>query len=147
MSVLTKQPILPTERDTRLASEGLELLNNTNEDITFKLENDKTLILPASVVALLQRILKEMSQGNAVSVVSLEAELTTQQAADLLNVSRPFVVKLLDDGVLPHRMVGSHRRVQLKEVLEYKQRTMEQRREALRELTQLSQEMGLYDST
>jgi excisionase family DNA binding protein len=138
-------PTLPTQRDTTLASTGLELLSrHGQQDITFKLEG-KTLTLPASVVSLLQKILSEMAQGNAVGIVALEAELSTQQAADVLKVSRPFVVKLLDEGILPHRLVGTHRRVMLKDVLEYKEQSKRQSREALRELTQLSQEMGLYD--
>jgi excisionase family DNA binding protein len=143
MSILTK-PIHPTEREATLAGEGLELLKNTSEDMIIMLGNEKTLILPTSVVGLLQSILEEMSRGNAVSVVSLEAKLTTQQAADLLNVSRPFVIKLVDDGVLLHRMIGSHRRVLLKDVLEYREKMQHTSEEAMQELARLSQEMGTY---
>jgi excisionase family DNA binding protein len=145
MSTLSKHPTLPSEHDSSLAGAGLELLQQ-NKEVVLKLESqDKTLTLSAPMVKLLQRIFEEMAQGKAVDVVSLETELSTQQAADLLNVSRPFVVKLLGEGVLPHRLVGSHRRVLLEHVLEYKEQTKRKRREALRELTQLSQELGLYD--
>jgi excisionase family DNA binding protein len=140
-------PTLPSERDSTLAGAGLELLTQHGQkDMTVRLEGeDKILTLSAPMVALLQRVFEELAQGKAVDVVSLESELSTQQAADVLNVSRPFVVKLLDEGVLPHRLVGSHRRVMLKDVLEYREQTKRKRRAALRELTQLSQELGLYD--
>lgn len=147
MPTLTKQLTVPSKHDSSLAGAGLELLSQQGQkDMTFKLEGqDRTLTLSAPMVGLLQRIFEEMAQGKAVDVVSLETELSTQQAADLLSVSRPFVVKLLDEGILPHRLVGSHRRVLLKDVLEYKEQTKRKRREALRELTELSQELGLYD--
>lgn len=146
MPVLTKPPTLPSERDTTLAEEGLELLSNrTQQDITFRLEGDtKTLTLSASVVGLLRHILEEMSQGHAVGLVALEAELTLQQAADLLNVSRDFVVKLLDDKVLPYHLVGTQQHVLLKAVLEYREKMLLESDKALQELAYLSQEMGTY---
>ena len=90
-------------------------------------------------------ILTEMGQGNAVAVSPIQAELTTNQAAELLNVSRPYLTKLLDDGVIPFRKVGTHHRVWLADVLAYKREAYTKRREALAELTALSQELGLYD--
>ena len=103
------------------------------------------LILPSSAAKVLLGILTEMGRGNAVAFAPVQAELTTNQAADLLNVSRPYFVKLLDEGVLPHRMVGTHHRVKLQDVLAYKQEMFEKRSAALDELTALSQELGLYD--
>ena len=144
MSITSEQPALPTERDNTLARAGLELLNS-GQAIILKLEGqDDSLTLSPSVVGLLQRIFEEMAQGKAVDVVSLGTELSTQQAAEVLNVSRPFVIKLLDSGVLPHRLVGTHRRVLLKDVLEHKETMQRQSREAMRELTELSQKMDLY---
>ena len=143
MSITSEQPALPTERDNTLARAGLELLNS-GQAIILKLEGqDDSLTLSPSVVGLLQRIFEEMAQGKAVDVVSLGTELSTQQAAEVLNVSRPFVIKLLDSGVLPHRLVGTHRRV-LQDVLEHKETMQRQSREAMRELTELSQKMDLY---
>ena len=89
-------------------------------------------------------VLKEMAAGHAVSVVPLEAEITTQQAAELLNVSRPYVVSLVEKGTLPARMVGNQRRLPLHDVLAYKADNRAKRLKTLEELTALDQELGLY---
>jgi len=101
--------------------------------------------LPAPAVRLLMDILTELGQGNAVALDTVQPELTTQQAADLLSVSRPYLVKLLDDGVLPSRKVNTHRRVLREDVLAYKQDIDAKRLQTLDELTALGQELGLYD--
>jgi excisionase family DNA binding protein len=99
--------------------------------------------IPASALRLLFAALSEMSCGNGVSLLPMNAELTTQQAADVLNVSRPYLVGLLEKGEMPFRLVGNQRRVRLQEVMGYKVRTDIDRRAALTELAQLGQEMGL----
>lgn len=140
------QPTLPSTQDSSLADAGLELLASHGEQVislTFE-GQDKTLTLPASVVGLLQRIFTEMAQGKAVDVVALNSELSTRQAAEVLNVSRPFVIKLLDSGELSHRLVGRHRRVLLEDVLAYKESMQRQSKAALKELAELSQGMDLY---
>jgi excisionase family DNA binding protein len=86
-----------------------------------------------------------MSQGNGVSLIPIQAELTTQEAADMLNVSRPFVIKLLETGEIPYRKVGTHRRTHLKDAIAYKQQIDTERSKALDELVKQSQELGLYD--
>lgn len=101
--------------------------------------------LPESVVRLLRGAVHDLAHGRAVTLISGEQELTTQQAADILNVSRPYLIKLLDQRDIPHTMTGSHRRVRLDDLMAYKQKRDRERREALRELTRLSQEFGLYD--
>ena len=99
--------------------------------------------LPDEAVAVLLQTLESLSHGKKVELIEVSEELSTQEAAELLNVSRPFVIKLIDEGVLPARMVGSHRRVARTDVLEYKAVQMKQRRKALDEMTKLNQEMGL----
>jgi excisionase family DNA binding protein len=103
-----------------------------------------TLDLPPVVAQLLMSILKETAAGHAVTLVPLEAEITTQQAAELLNVSRPYVIGMIDKGTLPARMVGNQRRLPLKDVLAYKADNRAKRRETLREMTALDQELGLF---
>jgi excisionase family DNA binding protein len=99
--------------------------------------------LPPVVTRLLMDILDETAAGRAVSLVPLEPEITTQQAADLLNVSRPYVVGLIEKGTLPARMVGNHRRLPLQDVLAYKADSRAKRRQALHELAAYDQELGL----
>ncbi|WP_295888592.1 helix-turn-helix domain-containing protein [uncultured Thiohalocapsa sp.] len=102
-------------------------------------ESDE-LVLPGHVLQMLLTVLSEMSQGNAISLIPRHQELSTQEAASLLNVSRPFVVGLLEKGEIPYHKVGSHRRVRLEDVLAYKESVDRQRLEALDRLTDLSQQ-------
>lgn len=106
-------------------------------------QGEETLELPHAVVRLLDRVLGEMADGNAVTLVPVHAELTTSQAADLLNVSRPHLIKLLESGAVPFSMVGSHRRVRAEDVLSYRSERIAKRREALTELTEEAERLGL----
>ena len=143
-------PILPSDQDAMLAraaqlalerSETLDKamhvqINAAGRELT-------TLDLPPVVTRLLMDILKETAAGNAVSLVTVEAEITTHQAATILNVSRPYVIGMIDKGLLPARMVGNQRRLPLRDVLAYKAENRAKRRETLREMTVLDQELGL----
>lgn len=102
------------------------------------------LVLPGHVLQILLDVLSEMSKGNAISLIPHHQELSTQEAANLLNVSRPFLVGLLEKGDIPFRKVGAHRRVLLRDILGYKENTDRQRVQALDDLAALSQdeEMG-----
>ena len=102
-------------------------------------------MLSAGAVRLLGMILTEIARGNSVAAVPVQAELTSQQAADLLNVSRPYLIKLLDQGKIPHHKSGSHRRVALKDVLDYKRNTDQRREAVLAELADLGQELDSDD--
>lgn len=102
------------------------------------------LVLPGHVLQILLDVLSEMSKGNAISLIPHHQELSTQEAANLLNVSRPFLVGLLEKGDIPFRKVGVHRRVLLRDILGYKESTDRHRVQALDDLAALSQdeEMG-----
>lgn len=108
-------------------------------------EERTDVVVPAEVVRLLIDMLEHLSRGDAVTVAPVHAELTTQQAADLLNVSRPHVVKLLERGEIPHRRVGNRRKVRLVDVMTYRRMDEKRRHAALDELTREAEEMGLYD--
>lgn len=99
--------------------------------------------LPTSALRLLVDILAELADGNAVKVVPVHAELTTKEAADLLNVSRPHFVKLLEDGVLAFHRTGKHRRVRFADLMQYKEARERASEQAMAELAQQSQELGM----
>lgn len=97
------------------------------------------LILPGFAIG----VLTEMSKGNAVTLMPINAELSTQQTTDILNVSRPYLVSLLEQGIIPFRKVGTYRRVMAKDVFENKQRIYIERLEKLNELATRAQEKGM----
>lgn len=99
--------------------------------------------LPATALQLLSDILSELADGNAVKIVPVHAELTTQEAADLLNVSRPHLVKLLENGALAHHKTGKHRRVRFDDLMAYKQARDDKSTQALDRLAAEAQELGL----
>jgi excisionase family DNA binding protein len=99
--------------------------------------------LPAPAVRILLRALQEMARGNAVTLTAVQSELTTQAAADMLNISRPSLIRLLDDGEIEYRRVGTHRRVRFDSLLKYKRKADAARRSALAELAAYDQELGI----
>jgi len=102
-----------------------------------------TIKIPAPAVRMLIHILEEMGRGNAVSLIPVHAELTTQEAADMLNISRPSLIQLLEEGTIAFRKVGTHRRVRLNALLKYKRQADADRRAALAELAAYDQELGI----
>jgi excisionase family DNA binding protein len=99
--------------------------------------------LPAKAVALLAEILDLMARGDAATLIPLQTEMTTQEAANFLHVSRPFLVGILESGHIPFRKVGTRRRVRFQDVLTYKQTIDAQREQALDALTAQAQELGM----
>lgn len=102
--------------------------------------------LPSEVYEALMVVVRALSEGKAVTVAPVNTTLTTQEAADLLGVSRPTFVKILDEGGLPFSRPGRHRRVLLADVLAYKEKRRTQRRKGLDELVELTENAGLYDA-
>ncbi len=102
-------------------------------------------VVPEAAFALLVAMLEELARGNTVAMAAVQEELTTQQAADLLNVSRPYLIGLLGDGKIPFRRVGNRRKLSLTDVLVFKRQDTARREEILDQLTAEAQEMGLYD--
>lgn len=99
--------------------------------------------VPREAYELFLEVLATLATGNAATIMPVHAELTTQQAADMLNVSRPHLISLLEHGDIPHRKVGSHRRVQVSDLLEYKRRSDADARDAARELSRQGQKLGM----
>jgi excisionase family DNA binding protein len=106
-------------------------------------QKEETIELPAGAVKLLQAILEDMASGRAVTIVPQNAELTTQQAADLLNVSRPFLVEQLEKATIPFRKVGTHRRILFQDLMAYKRSVDQSRLKALDALSAQAQELNL----
>ena len=147
---LTLPPDMPSDDEVALAGASSRLLAQlVKPDQSLRLivdgdgDGDQHVEIPAAAARVLVRVLSEMAQGNAVTLIPIHAELTTQQAADLLGVSRPYVVKEIDEGRLPARKIGRHRRVQFKDLMAYKQRMDADRRRALDELAALDEDLGI----
>lgn len=145
----------PSAEDIDAARTAARQLSRVNKGQPVRFTIDRTddvgagvaepISLPANVFRSLVKLLVEMGNGNAVAVVPVTAELTTQQAADLLNVSRPHVIKLIDSGKLQHKMVGTHRKLRAQDVLGFRDKMDFERREALTHMVGLDEELGLYD--
>ncbi|NBC03768.1 MAG: excisionase family DNA-binding protein [Bacteroidetes bacterium] len=141
----------PTRKEQKAAKESKDILErisgkqkSSSETIEIGIAGEAEPVkIPVSAFRFLNTIIEHMAQGKAITVNPVDAEITTQEAADLLNVSRPFIVKLLEEGEIPFHKVGSHRRIKLKDFLAYKSQYKKDQREALDELTKISQELGL----
>lgn len=144
-TVLEHEPILAKERE-RLRIGEIEELFQRSEGWRLRLvgPEGQGIDLPESLHALVREIVRVLTRGDAVSIVPISKELTTQEAADLLNVSRQYLVRLLERGEIPYHKVGTHRRIAFADLIEYKRRRDEERRRGLDELTRMSQELGLY---
>lgn len=142
-------PIRPTEEDVDLAQRGSsELSRLGNGALVLKVtllhgRDSAEVVLPAIAFQMLEMILEELAQGHAIVVTPIDREISTQKAADLLNVSRPYLIKLLESGRIPFHKVGSHRRVRLGDLLKYKVQMDAEADRAFAALVAQSQDLGL----
>lgn len=149
--------IAPTAADTAIARESSRQLSRFLDkyspvgghmpDVRLLVQADdepeEVVIIPASAFRLLTDILTQMACGNAVTLIPVHAELTTQQAADLLNVSRPFFISLIESDKIPYRKVGTHRRIRFDDLMTYKQAIDQARLQTLEELAREAQELDM----
>ncbi len=142
--------VTPTPRDSGLAGESGRLLakylDSEQEAVRFAVQDgngSESVTVPMSAFRLFTDMLSAMARGEAVALIPTHTELTTQEAADLLLVSRPYLVKLLDDGKIPHHKVGTHRRIRFDDLMAYKRASDAERRRALEELVARDEELGL----
>jgi excisionase family DNA binding protein len=135
--------LLARESSRRLATHKLGKRSSIRIQLLGDGEEAETVAVPASALRLFLHLLVEMSRGNAVTLIPTHVEMTTQQAADLLHVSRPYVVKLLDEGKIPCRTVGKYRRIRFDDLMAYKRKDDEARAKILDQLTAEAQELGM----
>jgi excisionase family DNA binding protein len=150
-SLSAPQTSLPQVEEIKAAVQGQRALaafvstqfETQRIDIFDEANNAHQIAIPTSALRLLGEILGELALGNAVKVVPIHAELTTQEAADLLNVSRPHLVKLLEEGALPFHKAGRHRRVLFSHLMNFKERRDLASHEAMEALSLQAQELGM----
>lgn len=146
MNALLERPgtIVPSDNDAKLATESSRILSkHSDQNLHVQLDDGQQLPLPRAIQELISHLLVEMSLGNAVTLIPIHAEMTTQEAADFLNVSRPHLVKLLETNQIRHHKVGTHRRVRFNDLRAFKQQQAEARAAALDELAAQAQELDM----
>jgi len=150
--MLTYRQLPPSEREAVIARTSKQLLSQyarEDQSLTVQVmdaDHEEPIELPAGAVTLLLDILGAMASGQGVTIIPEDAELTTVQAADILHVSRPFLIKLLNEGKIPYRRVGKHRRSRMEDVMNYKQAIDQHREAVLDQLVAEAQEQDMgYD--
>jgi len=149
VSSVLDEAVAPSEEDTKLARESSRRLSRflKQDRLTLQLpttdRETESIELPRPVVGLLMRILTEMAEGNAVTLMPIHAELTTQQAAAILGVSRPFLTKQMKENKIPYRRIGTHRRVRFEDLMNYKNGIDADRAKVLEQLAAQAQELKM----
>lgn len=140
------EPLIPTEKEVLMARESRRQIGSMKfgkkEAIRLQIEG-KQVSIPASVFRLMMEAISGMADGKTVAMIPVDGEVSPQEAAELLNVSRPFAAKLFDEGAIPSRKVGTHRRALTRDVLAYKQREKDARLKVLDELAAEGQRLNM----
>lgn len=143
-------PLIPKAHDIALAEQSSKklaaLFPKREKDFHMSIKVDKReakLTVPFSAIKLFLEILTQMAEGNAITLIPIHAELTTQEAANLLNVSRPFLIKLLEEGRIPFHKTGTHRRIRFVDLLHFKEQSDKISQKALDELVEQAQELDM----
>lgn len=144
---LVSEPLTATQEEQAILDRIDEILDEQLIGPHAKLISPagETIDIPETLYRLLRQVVHHLAHEDAVSIVPVSKELSTQQAADLLNVSRPYLIQLLESGEISYTRVGTHRRVLFGDLMEFKRKRDLERRQGLRRLTQKSQRLGLYD--
>lgn len=142
----------PSKQEQKVAIESysalasvIEQLHSDKAEIEIEETKDK-IVIPIRALKLLGDILKAMSQGKPISIVPVATEVTTQKAAEILGCSRPYLVKLLEDGKIEFTKVGKHRRIMFEDILKYKKQMKEEQKKNIIDIMNFDEELGLYDS-
>ena len=141
-----------SKAEQKIALSSIETLSKTEERVISNKQNEVTfavretgeiISIPLSALKLLKSIISNMAEGKSITLMPTDAEISTQQAAEILKVSRPHLIKLLENGTIPFKKVGSHRRILLKDVLKFKSAFQKQRRKQLDNLSEEAQKLNL----
>jgi len=141
-----------TKSDQDIALSSLKLISKSEEEASKKKSNvvtltiqgsDELVTIPLKALKLLKAIISNMAEGKSIALLPTDAEITTQQAAEILNVSRPHIIKLLEKGDIPFKKVGSHRRILLQDMLAYEATFKKKRRKHLNALSKEAQKLNL----
>ncbi len=142
----------PTKQEQKVAIESynalasiIKQLHTDKAEIEIEETKDK-IVIPIRALKLLGDILKSMSQGKPISLVPVATEVTTQKAAEILGCSRPYLVKLLEEGKIEFTKVGRHRRIRFEDILKYKKRMKEEQKRNIIDIMNFDEDLGLYDS-
>lgn len=140
-------PEVPTEEDSKLAAEAIRALAGAikakKEELRVKLDDGQQFTLPKAATRLLSHLLNEMANGNAVTLMPIHAELTTQEGAAYLNVSRPYLIRQLESRKIPFHKVGTHRRIKFQDLEVYRQSIESERRKVMDELAEQAQKLEM----
>lgn len=139
------ESVLAQEKEAQTFKELERILQIEGSKVKLLGANGEQIDIPESLHQVLHHVVQAFVKGRIISIIPENCEMTTQQAADFLNVSRPYLIKLLEQGEIPHIKVGTHRRVPFQDLMKYKEQRDSKRRQALQELIEMSEEAGLYE--